>query len=131
MNFAVRYFREYYKLKREYQDIAQMTGGFGLVAGIFFYWFGWGSLLRIFIGGNPDGGQREFTAWDSFLVFIGLPISLWSGFIAIAMLCAAIRKITWTEAVSLGVKFTYPRHWLKESGRTDTPQPTRFNAGQD
>lgn len=131
MSFSIRYFKEYYHLKRNYQDIAQMTGGFGLVTGIFFYWYGWGSLLGVLVGGNPDGGQRQFTAWDSILVLIGLPISLWCGFIAVAMLYAAIRKISWAEAIQLGVKFTYPRHWLKESGQADTPHPTRFHADRD
>jgi len=131
LNFSIRYFKEYYHLKGPYQDIAQMTGGFGLVSGIFIYWFGWGSLLGLLIGGQADGSPRQFAAWESFLVVIGLPLSLWLGIIGVALLFALLKKISLADAVSLGVKFSYPRHWLKASGKADTPQPTRFNADQD
>lgn len=108
-----RYFKEYYLLKEKYQRIAQSSGGMGLVSGFFLYWLGWANLAGLFIGRTPIGQPREFAAWESFLIFIGLPLSLWTGIIIVSFLFVVRGQITTSDAISLSIKFTYPRHWLK------------------
>ncbi len=119
MKLSIRYFKEYYLLKPKFQQIAQNTFGFGFVCGFFLYWMGWGSLLTLFIEQTAFGQPRVFTAWESFLVFIGLPISFWAGMICMAFLPVATKKITVKDAISISIKFTYPRYWLKESTTTE------------
>ncbi len=116
----LQYFKEYYLLEDKYQRIAQNSGGFGLVSGFFLYWIGWGKLLSLVIGQAPIGQPRELSGWVGFLVFIGLPLSIWAGMIAMAFLFAVRGQITTSDAVSLGFKFTYPRHWLKNPPATTT-----------
>lgn len=108
-----RYFKEYYQLKEKYQKISQTSAGLGLVFGFFLYWIGWANLAGLLIGRTPTGQPRQFAAWESFLILIGLPLSLWAGIIIMTFLFVIRGQITGNDAISLSVKFTYPRHWLQ------------------
>ena len=119
-----RYFKEYYLLKEKYQRIAQNSIGLGLVFGFFLYWIGWAKLAVLLIGRTPTGQVRQFAGWESVLILIGFPLSLWAGIIIITFLFVIRGQITGNDAISLSVKFTYPRHWLQDTSAATADDDT-------
>ena len=107
-------FREYEDLMPEYKRICDNINGIGTVVGLGIYWLGWLNLMKWYFGTIWDsvGGQQGHLLSEAVLIGCGLPLSLWGGVIFAGAAYAATRKIQHSDAISLTIRFIYPRHWL-------------------
>lgn len=108
----IRYFKEYYLLKSKYQDITQVIAGVGLVGGIFLFWNVIGPMLGAAI--RPSDPTEEYSSVLLLLVLLGLPISIWLCLLAMSLIQALRKKISYEEAIAFSCRFSYPDQWLKE-----------------
>jgi len=107
----IRYFKEYYRLKPQYQDATSTMAGVGLAGGIFLFWHVLGPLFASLI--RPAGGE-EYSSLKVLAMLLGLPVSMWLAMFAMAMIHVLRKKLTLEEAISFCCRFSYPQKWLKE-----------------
>jgi len=108
-------YKEYGELLPEYKRICNNICGIGTIVGLFFYWKGWMTLLKWYFGERWErvGVPQEHPLTDASIMFVGLPLSLWSGIIFAGFAYSVIKVISYNDAVSLTIKIKYPRHWLR------------------